>query len=133
MTRRQYPAWLRRRRHGAADQNTMEDLAGALAVGDDLGIRALLHPDVVLVIDGGGHVATPQTPLHGSAAAADGLAELVTPETSVTMASINSVPGFVLVRDGVVVAAVTSEVRSGLLSSVWVVCNPVKLRHWNRR
>lgn len=110
----------------------MEDLADAMAAADERAIRDILRPDVVVLIDGGGLVTVPTTPVEGHFAAAATLVELSSDETSAVMASINGVPGFVLSRNDVVVAAVTAEARAQLLSSVWVVCNPDKLRHWNR-
>lgn len=131
MNRRVNPAWLRRRTRGAADQQIIEDLACALSTGDVTGIRSLLHPDAVLVVDGGVHPHT-----AGSVAGADfvtaGLSAFVTAGTSLTMASINSTPGLAMLRGDAVVGVVTAEMRAGLLSTIWVVCNPDKLRHWNR-
>lgn len=132
MTRRQPPAWLRRRRRGVADGTSMAALAIALTAGDRPGIRARLQLDVVLVIDSGGLMPESSTPIEGRAAASAGLMALMTAETSATTASINGLPGVVLLRGGAVVAALTAESRSRLLSNVWVVCNPDKLRHWNR-
>ncbi|MFD5214247.1 hypothetical protein [Microbacterium sp. NPDC058345] len=132
MIRRHQPASLRRRRLGAVDPGVVERLAVALAAGDRDEIRAVLHPQVVLTIDSGGLVPGASTPLRGAAAASEALLALTTPDTSATMASINSVRGFLLVREDVVVAAVTAEVRTRLLATLWVVCNPEKLRHWNR-
>ena len=99
---------------------------------DDEAIRHLLHRAVTLVVDSGGHVNTASIPLSGRSAAAAELVALMTSGTSAVMASINSVPGITLQRDGRVVGIVTAEFRSGRLSSVWVVCNPEKLRRWNR-
>lgn len=110
----------------------MEDLAIALTAGDRAGIRAMLRFDVVLVIDSGGLMPESSAPIEGRAAASAGLVALATAETSGTTASINGVEGLVLMRDGAVVAAITAEIRSRLLSNVWVVCNPEKLKHWNR-
>jgi hypothetical protein len=110
----------------------MEDLADAMAAADERAIRDILRPDAVVLIDGGGLVAVPATPVEGRFAAAAALVALSSDEPSATVASINGVPGFVLSRNDVVVAAVTAEARARLLSSVWVVCNPDKLRHWNR-
>jgi hypothetical protein len=110
----------------------MEDLAIALTAGDQAGVRAMLRFDVVLVVDSGGLMPESSTPVEGRAAASAGLVALATAETSGTTASINGVPGVVLMRGGAVVAAITAESRSSLLSNVWVVCNPDKLRHWNR-
>jgi len=68
----------------------------------------------------------------GRSAPSSELVALMTTGTTATMASINGVPGITLVRDGRVAGVITAEVRSGLLRTVWVVCNPEKLRHWNR-
>ncbi|MFK3677281.1 hypothetical protein ACI2IP_06085 [Microbacterium sp. NPDC090218] len=133
MTPKRYPAWLRRRRRGAPDPRIMEQLATAMSAADERVIREVLRADVVLIIDSGGFVPAVSTPQHGRAAVAAGLIALMAPEeTSVAPTSINGASGFVLSRDEVVVAAVTAELRAGLLSSIWVVCNPEKLRQWNR-
>lgn len=131
MTPRQYPAWLRRRRWGAPEARTMEVLAVAMSEADESALREMLGPDVVLVVDSGGHLPDTAAPVHGNTAAAAGLIALMAPDTSAVMASINGVPGFVLSRNGVVVAAVAAEERAQQLVAVWVVCNPDKLRHWN--
>lgn len=110
----------------------MEALAIALVARDRAGIRAMLHFRVVLVVDSGGRMPPSSAPVEGRAAASAGLAALMTPETTVVTTSINGVPGLVFERGDTVLAAVTAESRSGLLTSVWVVCNPEKLRHWNR-
>lgn len=132
MTRKQHPAWLRRRRRGAADEAMMKELAIALISNDQDALRELLHPDVVLIIDSGGRIPNAFEPIEGQAAASSELLNLTTSETSAAMASINSVPGFTLIRDEQVVGAVIAEKQSRLLSRIWVVCNPEKLRHWNR-
>ena len=110
----------------------MEDLANALTSGDPAVIRALLRFDIVLVVDSGGQMPESSAPVERRAAASAGLVALMTAETSASTASINGVQGLVLMRDGAVVGAITVETRSRLLSRVWVVCNPDKLRHWNR-
>ncbi|MDX2401126.1 sigma-70 family RNA polymerase sigma factor family protein [Microbacterium algeriense] len=99
---------------------------------DDEAIRALLHRSVTLVVDSGGHANTASIPLTGRSAAASELMALMTPGTATATTSINSVPGITLTRDGRVVGVISADVRSGRLSNVWVVCNPEKLRHWNR-
>ncbi|MGN7948832.1 hypothetical protein ACTJKH_08820 [Microbacterium sp. 22215] len=111
----------------------MDDLAIALTAGDPTGVHAVLHHDVTLIVDSGGRMPQSSAPVDGRAAASAALAALMTPETTTTTTSINGVPGFVLTRQGSVVAAVTAEARSSLLSRIWIVCNPEKLRHWNRR
>lgn len=104
-----------------------------MSMSDDSPVMSLLDPEVLLVIDNGGIASAASEPRNGRAEVARALAGLMTPETSITMASINGVPGFVLHRDDRVVAAVTGEVATGVLSAIWVVSNPAKLRHCNAR
>lgn len=131
MTRGQYPAWIRRM-HGGANQAAMEELSRSLTAKDEQALRALLHRSVTLVVDSGGHVHTASIPLNGRSAASSELVALMTAGTTAVIASINGVPGITLLRDERVVGVITAEFRSGRLSRVWVVCNPEKLRHWNR-
>jgi len=133
MTRGRHPAWSRRRRRRAPDTATMQALAGALRTVDEASLRALLHPDVILIIDSGGALPSASSPIEGDTAAASALAALLTPDTSISLAAINGAPGLIFTRGDVVVTAVTAEMTSTGLSSVWVVCNPTKLEHWNRR
>jgi RNA polymerase sigma-70 factor (ECF subfamily) len=133
MIRKHYPAWARRKRRGAPDTAIIDALATALVSADDSAVRAVLHRDVVLTIDSGGLLApTASTSLEGRVATASALTALLAPGTAVSGASINGAAGLVLTRDESVVSAITGEMRSGMLSSIWVVCNPEKLRHWNR-
>jgi RNA polymerase sigma-70 factor (ECF subfamily) len=135
MTPGGYPAWVRRRRADASTRRIIDALAisMSMSMSDDSPVMSLLDPEVLLVIDNGGIASAASEPRNGRAEVARALAGLMTPETSITMASINGVPGFVLHRDDRVVAAVTGEVATGVLSAIWVVSNPAKLRHWNAR
>lgn len=111
----------------------MEELAGALTGRDADAVAAVVAADADVVIDSGGHLPTAATDAQdGRAPAASALLALMLPATSVHPASINGVPGLILRRDDVVSAALTAEMRSGMLCAVWVVSNPDKLRHWNR-
>lgn len=125
------PAW-RRRRLRRADEATVARLSAGMAAGDARAIHAIVHRALGLVVDGGGHVQTASMPLIGRAAASCELVSLVTPGTTLAVAAINGAPGIVLYRGGVVVAVVTTEIRRRRIVNVWVVCNPEKLRHWNR-
>jgi RNA polymerase sigma-70 factor (ECF subfamily) len=125
------PAW-RRRRLRRADEATVARLSAAMAARDARSIHALAHRAVSLVVDSGGQMQTASVPLTGRAAASGELVSLVTPGTTLAVAAINGAPGIVLHRGGVVVAVVTTEIRRRRIVNVWVVCNPEKLRHWNR-
>lgn len=129
MRRKLCLAWTRRRDRIASDRGAVEALVELLS--GDGPVAPALRPDVVLVIDDGGLTSRASTPLIGRAEVAAGLTELMTPGTSVSVASVNGAPGFVLVRDKGVVAAGTADVHAGTLSAIWVVSNPEKLRSWN--
>lgn len=131
MTRRSHPAWLRRRRRGTPE-TIIEEFSRALTEKDDEAVRRLLHGAVTLVIDSGGHLNTATIPLHGRSAASSELLALMTAGTTAVVASVNGVAGLTLMRDDRVVGVITGEFRSCRLSGMWVVCNPEKLRHWNR-
>lgn len=140
MTGGHRPAWTRRSRRDAPVRRTIEDLATALTARDDHGIRAVLRPDVELVIDTGDVPPAARTSSGaGSAgsetrrdAAVAGLRRLMTDDVTVMTASVNGTPGLLLVRTGAVIGVVTAHPRGRLLANVWVVSNPDKLRHWNR-
>lgn len=132
MTRGNYPPWSTRRRLGVIDRELLDRLRAALVARNADAIRELLHPDVAVVIDSGGHLPTAEFPVRGRPAAVAELVDLMATGTGATTASINGVPGLTLARDGHIVGALTAEVRSGRLMVVWVVCNPDKLRPWNR-
>lgn len=131
MTPSHHPAWLRRGHRGAYE-TIIDELSTAMTAKDEDAVRDLLHRAVTLIIDSGGHGDTASIPLNGRTAASSELVSLMTTGTTTVVASINSVPGITLVRDDRVVGVITAAFRSGRLSSVWVVCNPEKLRHWNR-
>ncbi|MDQ0614703.1 hypothetical protein QF046_002344 [Microbacterium sp. W4I4] len=134
MTGRRLPAWARRRRRDVLDPNILEALSAAMTAGEDEALRAVLHPDAELVIDSGGvrpEPAAAQGP-DGREAAVSGLRALAASDITILTASVNGLPGLLLFRGDAVVGVVTADVRDRLLANVWVVCNPDKLRHWNR-
>jgi RNA polymerase sigma-70 factor (ECF subfamily) len=104
-----------------------------MAAGDDEAVRAVLHPHVELVIDSGDDRPEPAaTPgADGREAAVTALRALAASDITILMASVNGLPGLLLARGDEIVAVLTADVRDGLLSNVWVGCNPDKLRHWN--
>lgn len=119
------PAWVRRRHRDAVAQRLLDMLSTAMLGRDLGGIRAVLHDRAVVVIDTGAPAAPP-----GDAAAA--VAALMTPGTAITTTSVNGAPGLVLTRDRAVVGVITAQTRARRIAALWVVCNPDKLRHWNR-
>jgi hypothetical protein len=111
-----------------APDDVVHRLAQACRTGD---VVAHLSPDAVAVCDGGGHVPAPVLPLHGAAEVA-WLLQALLPGNDLTVESVNGHPGLVLRRAGraVVVIAVTCD--RNLVTGLWVVLNPAKLRAWHR-
>lgn len=126
------PAWVRRRRRDALDPRILQSLSAAMTAGDDAAIRAVLHPDVELVIDVGLAPVDVAPAPDGREPTASALRALASHCTTIRAASVNGLPGLLLVRGDTVVGVVTADVRDRRLTNVWVVCNPDKLRHWNR-
>lgn len=123
--------WRRRDVQGAPDARMLHALVAAFTAADAAAVRAALHPDVTVTVDGGGAVPVPISPLRGRVAAVGALCEAVAGGCP-TVASINGTPG-ITVHDGDrCVAALTAAVRDDALIEVWVVRAPDKLAHWNR-
>src|SRR5690606_9989470 len=91
----------------------------------------LINPNAVLTIDGGTHASVVPTPVRGRTEVIDGLRSLMAEETTAALAAINGTYGITLTRAGRVVGVITAEMASGALSTIWAVCNPEKLHHWN--
>ena len=107
-------------------------LAGCMAQ-DTARVRATLHPDVTVTIDGGGKVSAEPSPARGGAPAARLLIRVITdnPAVAVTEHSVNGQAGLVLRHGARVVGVLSVSVRAGSIRDVWIVLNPDKLWHWN--
>ncbi|MFC5434346.1 hypothetical protein ACFPJ2_11730 [Microbacterium suwonense] len=109
----------------------MERLIAALSSSFPGESGTVIGPDAVLIVDDGGHGPVTPTRMQGRARVIGGLRELMAAGTTPTLASINGSHGITLARDGRVVGVITVQVGGGMLSTIWVVSNPEKLRHWN--
>ena len=107
-------------------------LAGCLAQDTDR-VRATLHPDATVTIDGGGTVSADPSPARGGASAARLLIRVITdnPAVTVTEHSVNGQAGLVFRHEARVVGVLSVSVRAGTIRDIWIVLNPDKLRHWN--
>jgi RNA polymerase sigma-70 factor (ECF subfamily) len=92
----------------------------------------MLHPRVVLTVDGGGAVAAPSRALEGASIVGEYLGEmLIAMVESQRVESVNGLPGIVLCRAGHVTGVLSIRVRGQLILEAWLVLNPEKLTHWN--
>jgi RNA polymerase sigma-70 factor (ECF subfamily) len=121
----------------AEQQRLLGALAAALTSGDLDAVVRLLHPDVVLTGDGGGHAPAARRPLHGPREVANfllGLARIYAVDGDLLQpVLVNGDPGLLVrpqaSRNGRPVPATASAlaVRDGLIVALFNVVNPDKL------
>lgn len=109
-----------------------EAFLAAARDGDLEGLVRVLHPDAVLISDGGGLVTAARRPVVGSERIARfilGLATKSYPDGRAEAVVVNGEPGFRLSLGERPIAVGTLEVREGRVRAVRFVVNPDKLRH----
>jgi RNA polymerase sigma-70 factor (ECF subfamily) len=117
----------------SADQHAriLGAFMGAVAVGDDAGLRKLLAVDASLYADGGGKVkGAAGKPLHGREPVATFLASLVRRgfgASSMAVELINGWPAAVARVDGRITAVITIETDGEQIFAVRNIINPDKL------
>jgi RNA polymerase sigma-70 factor (ECF subfamily) len=107
----------------------------AIETGDLQSLLDLLAPDVVLLGDGGGIKQSVPRPIIG----ADRVARLlgiglprIAAEASVEPVHINGWPGLIVRLNGEIDNVVAMRIDDGLITGLYVVRNPDKLRHIDR-
>jgi len=125
------PSWSASSHRPDAQRAIVERLISALSSSFSDEHDRLINPSAVLTIDGGTHASVVPTPVRGRTEVIDGLRSLMVEETTAALAAINGTYGITLTRAGRVVGVITAEMASGALSTIWAVCNPEKLHHWN--
>ncbi len=112
-------------------QALLEAFRLAITEGTTARLANLLSAEVRLSADGGGKVPTLLEPLHGKSAVLDFLASRLSQywaDYLWRVADINGGPGFMMYREGSVVATVTFGYdRSGQATDIFIVRNPDKL------
>lgn len=117
----------------ADDRDVVLDLLAGCTAGSEERVRAALHPDVTVIIDGGGKVRTSPSPVRGVGPAARFLVGLFSkvPAVTGTEQSVNGRTGLVFRQGTRVVGVLSAGVTAGSILDIWIVLNPDKLRHWN--
>ncbi|WP_336647657.1 hypothetical protein [Microbacterium sp. MMO-10] len=111
----------------------MEIIRELLARGDRTRLSRRLHRRVSLIVDGGGRVPAPSSPVLGRDDVSRALVDLLGPASGwiSSIVEVNGAPAVVF-QDGSRVAGVLSlRIRACHVSGMWAVVNPDKLRHWN--
>jgi RNA polymerase sigma-70 factor (ECF subfamily) len=109
----------------------------ALKAGDFEAMLANMAENVVLVADSGGRPGALLQPLHGREPIARIMiavtAKVTAPTDEVCRATVNGLPGMVRFRDGQAQGVVAFGVVGGRIEAVFVMSNPEKLKHLDRR
>lgn len=108
----------------------LERFMAAAEEGDLVGLEELLAEDAVLVSDGGGKATAARNPVLGRDRVARFVAGVTAKRpvgTVVVPATLNGLPGIVILVDGVPETATCLDVRDGRITSVFMMRNPEKL------
>jgi RNA polymerase sigma-70 factor (ECF subfamily) len=117
-------------RPDAATVDLANRFADAALAGDEDAVRALLHPDVVVLSDGGATTQAARKPVVGPQRAARllvNLARRLPPGSAFSPAWVNGQPGIVVRLGGQVILVLATEWADGLLLRFTAVVNPEKL------
>jgi len=118
-----------RQRH----RDVVLDLLAGCERENETEVRATLHPDITVIIDGGGKVSVSPSPVRGVEQAARLLIGVFSrvPGVTATEQSVNGQAGLVFRQGSRVVGVLSASIRRGRILDIWLVLNPDKLRHWN--
>jgi RNA polymerase sigma-70 factor (ECF subfamily) len=97
--------------------------------GDLAALVDVLSPDVVLVTDGGGKKRTALRPILGRDKVVRFLGGVADPDAVATLGEVNGGPALVVTIRGELDSIVTFLVEDGLVTGLYAVRNPEKLRH----
>jgi RNA polymerase sigma factor (sigma-70 family) len=116
----------------ACRADVVRDFKQAWQAKDIGALIALLDPAATAVADGGGLVSAALRPIEGGEQVARYLAGIVTRTLGlrITERTVNGQPGLVAEQDGQTVTVVAFGVAEGAITRLWIIRNPVKLRHW---
>lgn len=124
-----------RRRRFAPDPElaraTVTKFLRAAHTGDIEGLVAVMAPEVVALSDGGGQVSAARRPVVGPQRVAQFMAGLAQGDMAgfdVTFGRYNSMPAVLFRQDGALDSVLLIEVTDGLITALYAMRNPDKLR-----
>ncbi|WP_460785775.1 RNA polymerase sigma factor SigJ [Microbacterium tumbae] len=125
----------RRRRESSVERHSavVREFWAACDSGDLTALLRLLDPNVVALVDGGGKVRAALKPVRGDDNVARFLLGVLAKQSELEtrLETVNSRTGLVFRQHGVVAGVLSFEVRDDLVTDLWFVLNPDKLRTWN--
>ncbi|MCE7003768.1 hypothetical protein LWC34_13160 [Kibdelosporangium philippinense] len=98
--------------------------------GSAAGLSLLLDPDVTAFFDSGGTLPRAARPICGIAETTTAVLDLLV-GAAISVQSVNGRAGLVVRCCDRVSAVASFSVCAGLVTEIWLVVNPDKLRHWN--
>jgi RNA polymerase sigma-70 factor (TIGR02957 family) len=100
----------------------------AVGTGDIQSLMDVLAPDVVLVTDGGGRKKSALRPILGRDKVMRFIAGVADPRAVAELRTVNGSPALAVLIEGVVDTIATFLVEDGLVTGMYAVRNPEKLR-----
>ncbi|HEX3513469.1 MAG TPA: RNA polymerase sigma-70 factor [Trebonia sp.] len=110
----------------AQQQAAVEKFMAAINTGDVQGLMEVLAPDVVLIADGGGQVATAPEPVIGAEKLLAYFASAKFPDLVATTAWFNGTQG-IRVHIAGELTAISLTVEDGRITRIYAISNPQKL------
>ena len=116
----------------SAQAGVVRDFKRAWETKDVRLLMDLLDPDATVIADGGGLVGALLKPLTGRENIARAYLDTArfVPETTFLERTVNGQPGLIAQLDGVTVTVFAFRIVNGLITHIWGVRNPEKLRPW---
>lgn len=114
----------------AADGAVVSRFIDAVSAGDDRAMLEILAPEVMLVADGGGKVASVLRPIHGADRVARfflGVRRKLGSIGDLRPALVNSGPGVLTYREGALSGVTAVEIEDGRITAIYAVSNPDKI------
>jgi RNA polymerase sigma-70 factor (ECF subfamily) len=110
-------------------QAVVDRFLAAVGTGDIQSLMDVLAPDVVLVTDGGGKKRAALRPILGRDKVMRFMAGVADPRAVPEQRTVNGSPALCVLIDGEVDTIATFLVEDGLVTGMYAVRNPEKLRH----
>jgi RNA polymerase sigma-70 factor (ECF subfamily) len=110
-------------------QAVVDRFMAAVDTGDIQSLMDVMAPDVVLVTDGGGKKKAALRPILGRDKVMRFISGVADPRAVAEPRTINGSPALCVIIDGEVDTIATFLVEDGLVTGMYAVRNPEKLRH----